>query len=1782
MFNQHSRTARKAWLPCLLLILLTAPSVFAATLTFDTVAPAPTADAISNWTGATFDADNIGGSGVNANGSPNNGTANDGATCVASNRPVQGQTFTTGSNAGGYTITAITVRAGGYTNNTATGTNGSSYGLTNTSSKSFRIRVGRISGTTFIPYTIEYAAGGGSGNPGTGQSASGPGTYLTFTFKAPIVLQPNTVYAFDLGGNGNYFEMLGLRDAASGGNPYATGTAYTSGANGSGSNTITTLTGERVFQINLTAYTPPAPGAFVHPGLLNNEADFERMRTKAALGIEPWASAYAAMDNDWTSRQAGTWVPHPAVTVTRDANGGNFATFANDIAVAYGSALRWKVSGDTAYAEQAILILNAHATTMTGIGGDPNFQLLHINGYQFACAAEIMRSYSGWATADFQAFQTMMTNVFAPSGKDFLTRHMGQGYSYMWANWDLCTMNSLYALGVLCDDTNLTTVATDYFYNGLGEGCIDRTVNFIHPGHFGQTQEAGRDQGHNSLEIALLAPLCEMAWHQGVDLYGYKNNRVLSGAEYVAKYNLFNDVPFSLYAQETGYPYPTISTQISAYQRGSSRPGWEIIYNHYVNRKGLAAPWSAAFAAQLRPTGYYGQDQPGFDTMSASLDPIATGANPSGLTAIVTAQQPVLSWWGSAYATNYNVKRTTTSGSNYTAIATGVTNNTFTDTNVVLGTTYYYAVTATTPSGETGISNEAAAILGTSLVAHLKFDESSGTSAADFTGNNWSGALMNGPTWTAGLSNNAVNLASASSQYVSLPGGVVSNLSDFTISTWVYLNSVTTFSRIFDFGTGTERYMFLTPQGGSGKVRFAITGCGGLGEQQINGTAALPSGQWVHVAVTINGPVATLYVNGVAVGQNLNMTMTPSRLPATTNNWIGRSQFGGDPYLNGKVDDFRIYRGPLTAAAAYTLATGLTPPAIPAAPASLIATALPGNQIALSWPASAGATSYTVRRATVSGGPYTTITSLVTSTNYTDTGLTAGTNYFYVVSAANAGGDGTNSPQASAIALPPIPDVPTALIAFASSSSAITLDWADAANAATYNVKRSLTNGGPYIIIATNVLTSTFTDTGRSAGTTYYYVVSSVNVAGESANSAQDSAAPSDLLLHLRLDEITGTAAADSSGNGFPATTVNAPTWTAGKINNALTFASASSQYATLPSGVVSTLNDFTVCAWVKVNSFATWPRIFDFGTSTANYMFLTTQYTGTTPNAAKPRFAIRTAAVSEQGINSSIALTAGTWTHIAVAQTSNTVTLYINGAVAGTNTGVTLRASSLGTTTLNYLGKSQWNDPYLDGSIDDFRIYSRALSQSEITTFQTALAAPQNLALSPTVGPIALTWSAVATATSYTLKRANSSGGPYTNVASALGSTAYTDNTTTAGGIYYYVVTATKGLVESTNSNEVFAFASPVAPRVYLRFDEASGTTAADSSSNGWNGTLAGAATFAAGTNNNAVRLPGASADRVTLPTGVVNGLGDFTISAWVKVNSFGTFARVFDFGTGTTNYMFLTPQYTGTAPDNGKFRFAIRTPAVGEQQISSSVAITAGTWNHVAVTLSGVTATLYVNGAAAGTNTAMTLTPSSLGSTTQNYLGDSQFSADPSLNGLVDDFRIYNRAFTAGEIGILQTQLAAPTALAATPANSQVLLTWNSVANANSYTLSRTTTSGGSYTAIARVGITSFADTNVSNGTTYYYVVRAANIAGESADSEEVSAQPISLVPPQCTFTLNGGQLQLSWPADHLGWSLQTQTNSLGTNWFTMPGSAATNLWVMPIGAANNVSVFFRLVYP
>jgi len=185
-------------------------------------------------------------------------------------------------------------------------------------------------------------------------------------------------------------------------------------------------------------------------------------------------------------------------------------------------------------------------------------------------------------------------------------------------------------------------------------------------------------------------------------------------------------------------------------------------------------------------------------------------------------------------------------------------------------------------------------------------------------------------------------------------------------------------------------------------------------------------------------------------------------------------------------------------------ATPALPP--PATPAGLAAT--PGNgQVSLAWSASAAATSYHVKRSTSSGAE--TQISAPTSTSYTDTGLTNGVKYFYVVSAVNSGGESANSSEVSATPVAAVnpPATPTGLQATGGNAQ-VSLSWNASAGAASYNVKRSTTNGGPYSTSIASPTLTNYTDATVSNGTTYYYVVSAVNTAGQSANSAQASATP--------------------------------------------------------------------------------------------------------------------------------------------------------------------------------------------------------------------------------------------------------------------------------------------------------------------------------------------------------------------------------------------------------------------------------------------------------------------------------------------------------------------------------------------------------------------------------------------------------------------------------------------------------------------------------------------------
>ncbi|MEU1933299.1 beta-L-arabinofuranosidase domain-containing protein [Streptomyces coeruleorubidus] len=166
----------------------------------------------------------------------------------------------------------------------------------------------------------------------------------------------------------------------------------------------------------------------------------------------------------------------------------------------------------------------------------------------------------------------------------------------------------------------------------------------------------------------------------------------------------------------------------------------------------------------------------------------------------------------------------------------------------------------------------------------------------------------------AGRFGTAADQVRGSYQYVDLPAAVLGGASAITLSVWVRPTHDANWTRVFDFGNDTTRYLYLAARNQAGVPRFAITTSGSGGEQALDGTAALPLNQWSHLAVTIAGGTGTLYVNGTAVARNTSMSLTPAALGTLKNNWLGRSNFSADPVFAGAFEEFNVFSRALTAA----------------------------------------------------------------------------------------------------------------------------------------------------------------------------------------------------------------------------------------------------------------------------------------------------------------------------------------------------------------------------------------------------------------------------------------------------------------------------------------------------------------------------------------------------------------------------------------------------------------------------------------------------------------------------------------------------------------------------------------------------------------------------------------------------------------------------------------------------------------------------------------------------
>ena len=339
--------------------------------------------------------------------------------------------------------------------------------------------------------------------------------------------------------------------------------------------------------------TPSDSGAnaqgFVHPGLLLNAADIARMKAKIAAGSEPWLTSYNALIANGSSSASKTFNT-PAPIIGRNAASAFAATrypAEADAVTAYQNALVFALTGQTAHADETVKILNAYARgTQHFDSVDPERDLeAAILGWLWVSSAELVRysgyAYTGWQPADITTFNDWIRNVvyadtaYNPTGVLVTPLPNGAGARGAFG------LRTKIAIGVYLDDKTIYSQAIDYFFNGQGNGAPQYYVNPT----TGQTWEAGRDQGHAQGGLSRLVETAHIAHNQGNEtLYAWGNNGLMRAVEYIASYNLGNDVPYAP-MQPFTLSFSAVYATISDVGRGQFQPIYELPYNYYHDVK---------------------------------------------------------------------------------------------------------------------------------------------------------------------------------------------------------------------------------------------------------------------------------------------------------------------------------------------------------------------------------------------------------------------------------------------------------------------------------------------------------------------------------------------------------------------------------------------------------------------------------------------------------------------------------------------------------------------------------------------------------------------------------------------------------------------------------------------------------------------------------------------------------------------------------------------------------------------------------------------------------------------------------------------------------------------------------------------------------------------------------------------------------------------------------------------------------------------------------------------
>lgn len=783
---------------------------------------------------------------------------------------------------------------------------------------------------------------------------------------------------------------------------------------------------------------------FTHPGLLHSADDLARMRAAVTAKQSPVYDGYLALAAH--ARSSSSYAVQNTGQITTWGRGpANYQNQAvADSAAAYQNALIWSVTGDTAHADKARDILNAWSASLTGITGADGPLGAGLQAFKFVNAAELLRhtGYEGWSAADIARCEDSFRRVWYPALSCYML--------YANGNWDLTSLQSLLAIGVFCEEPSLFYDALRFAAAGAGNGSVlHRIVTAA-----GQGQESGRDQGHEQLAVGLLADAAQVAWNQGVDLWGFDGNRILANVEYAARYNLGGDVPFVPDLDRTG---KYIKLAVSPTSRGTLPPIYEMAYAHYAGVRGLDTPYTKN--AVFRGTGGTrvvegsNDDLPSWGTFAyagATATSPTVPTPPAGVTAMGNDRSVQVSWLPSAWADSYTVLRATEVDGRYERMASGVGQPTYTDRNVHAGRTYYYTVSASNALGESGSSAWAAASAGlpgswsTQDVGDVKIPGSAVFDGEGFV------LEASGTADTCRLAHLPLRGDGTVTARIVWP--LSSQYSKIGVTVRASLDADAAHASMLIQGLPLHTWSgvwTVRPSAGADVSATGSTPVPPSQQQAITTSAAFPISDLGTLPASAT-PLEAPYVEGAGDGYRLRkpywvrVTRKGARCTGAISpdgdHWtevgsteveLGRTAYAGLALTSclGVDEDYAETGTGAFDNVSVTSASGTVwRVPRPARTATDLRAETGADAVELAWSDPDLSAEYTVRRATRASGPYETLATRVgpvgfgTRIRYTDATGTPGTTYHYTVAKTNAGGRGPRSAPARAVM--PTPAVP--------------------------------------------------------------------------------------------------------------------------------------------------------------------------------------------------------------------------------------------------------------------------------------------------------------------------------------------------------------------------------------------------------------------------------------------------------------------------------------------------------------------------------------------------------------------------------------------------------------------------------------------------------------------------------------------------------------------------------------------------------------------------------------